>query len=141
MPHKPIKYSLILAIVALLLFTSVASASGGPPRLNGRWVETDRYDGSTINMILAGPPGGPFRVNWTESYFSLCGSRFGKGTGTAEVVDTNTLYLVVDFECFRNSNSAHFEDTLYYDPATRTLDSLTDPIVSGVDFFTRPGMH
>ena len=139
MSFRQIKQAVCLALSALLLLTSVAYARGGPPRFTGRWVAIDMVDSSTINMTLAGPPSGPFRVNWTESYFTLCGSRFGRGRGTAEVIAPNTLYLVMDFECFKNSNAAHFEDTLTYDPVTRMLDSSSDPTVSGVDFFTRPG--
>jgi len=139
MLYRQFKYSICLALLAILLLTSVAFAQGGPPRFAGRWVTIDLYDSSTINMTLSGPPGGPFRVNWTESYFSLCGSRFGRGRGTAEIIAPNTLSLVMDFECFKNTNTAHFEDTLTYDPVNNTLKSSSDPAVTGLDFFTRPG--
>lgn len=136
-----LKYAVGLAVLALLLMTTVAYASGGPPRLGGRWVTTDQVDGSTINLTLAGPPGGPFKVRWTESYFTLCDSRFGRGRGTAELIAPNTLSMIVDFECFHNSNAAHFKDVLIYDPGSRVLDSTSKPDDSGVDFFVRPGAH
>lgn len=141
MSNRQVKQAVGLAFVALLLLTTVAYAFGGPPRYVGRWLAIDQVDGSSISVTMAGPPDGPFRVTWTESYFSLCGSRWGRGRGTAEVIGPNTLYLIMDFECYRNDNSAHFEDTLYYDPATNILNSLSDSSVTGLDFFFRPGSN
>lgn len=134
--HKKIGMALSLAIMAALLLTAIAVAAG-PDRLNGRWQDVDKFDGSTINMTLAGPPSGPFRVIWTESSFTLCDdTRHGIGRGTAELTAPNTLHLELDFECFHSAATAEFETDLIYDPAAHTLDPVDES--SGATLFTRP---
>ena len=127
----------IVVILATLLSTGMVVALAAPtsPFL-GRW-ETIDGDGSDIRVVIAGPSNGPFRITWTESYFSGCGREAGivRGTGQLSQSDPYILEADLTFECFTTGYSADFHVTWLYHPGTNTLSHTAD----GIYIWHRPG--
>ena len=86
--HTRLFFSLMI-ILSLLLMPLPAPASGYTPAgaaastspFVGAWQAID-VDGSDIRLTIGGPPEGPFRITWTESYISFCGGEAGIVRGT-----------------------------------------------------------
>ena len=116
---------LFLVIILMVFSVSLAGAGGSNP-FKGHWVGTDSFDGSTLNLTIAGNPAGPLKLTWTESYFTLCEGTAGIGKGTGTQAGANTLDAEIDFTCFTTGTTLHHVLTFTYDPVSDTLTDGTD---------------
>ena len=102
-------YSSLMIILSLLLMplpspvsghTQAAEAAPVSPFV-GAWQAVD-VDGSDIRLTIGGPPNGPFRITWTESYISFCGGEAGivNGTGQLNIDDQSILEADLHLSCF-----------------------------------------
>jgi hypothetical protein len=114
-------YLSVLAICALVALPAVAHAAPPSP-FTGHWQGVD-VDGSDIRLTIAGPPNGPFRITWTESYITFCGGGPGIVTGTAWLNegDANLLDAELHVRCFTTGASGDFSALFEYRPDTNTL--------------------
>jgi hypothetical protein len=100
-------------------------AHAAPPSpFRGHWQGID-VDGSDIRLTIAGPPNGPFRITWTESYLSFCdgGPGIVRGTGWLDEDDPNLLEAELSVRCFTTGDSRDFHVTWIYDAGTNTISS------------------
>ena len=131
----------ILSIVVIfaLAFPAtfhVSAATDSP--FVGHW-ETVDVDGSDIRLAIGGPPNGPFKITWTESYISFCegGPGIIRGMAWLNEDDTNLLEADLQVECFTTGASIIFNLVWRYHPSTNTLSSVDE---SGfVTIWHRPG--
>lgn len=142
MNTKPIRkmftrilYSMIVLAMVLSVSTVVYAAANP---FVGKWEAID-VDGSDIRLVIAGPPNGPFQVTWTESYISFCNGEAGIVRGTAWLNEMYPNLLEADLyvECFTTGNATEFHLTFRYHPATNTLSSLFNAVVT---IWHRPGV-
>jgi len=111
----------ILTIAAFLVLPVIAYASS-PSVFTGHWQAIDE-DGSDIRLTIGGPPQGPFRITWTESYFSACGGEAGIIRGHGWLVEREKLAAELTLECFTTGDIWEFETTWIYDTGTDTISS------------------
>ena len=118
---KSIQILVALSVVATVLMVSSPVMAGPPSNFTGHWQAIDD-DRSDIRLTIAGPAEGPFRITWTESYFSYCGGEAGiaRGTGT---LSGNELTAELTLECFTTGNEIDFTVTWVYDAGTDTISS------------------
>jgi regulation of enolase protein 1 (concanavalin A-like superfamily) len=92
----------------------------------GHWEAID-VDASDIRLTIGGPPSGPFRITWTESYISFCVGEAGivRGTGWLNDADPHLLEADLHLECFTTGAQLDFHVTWRYDLPTDTI-SWTD---------------
>jgi regulation of enolase protein 1 (concanavalin A-like superfamily) len=92
----------------------------------GHWQAID-VDASDIRLTIGGPPSGPFRITWTESYISFCDGEAGivRGTGWLNDADPHLLEADLHLECFTTGAQWDFHVTWRYDLPTDTI-SWTD---------------
>jgi hypothetical protein len=117
----------IFAILAIALpVTQVAYAASSSPFV-GYWKATD-VDGSAIRLTIGGPPSGPFRITWLDSYMSFCGGKPGivRGTGQRNESNPNLLEAELHLKCFKSRASLDFHFVWRYHPMTGTLSSRYD---------------
>ncbi|MGB3716228.1 MAG: LamG domain-containing protein [Candidatus Promineifilaceae bacterium] len=139
---RELKWAMIVvALLVLVLVVTGFSPERSQGQVNfpnsfvGDWQAIDS-DGSDIRLTIAGPQNGPFRITWTESYFSFCNREagIGRGTGLLKVGDPYTLEANLTIECFTTGDSTNFDITWIYDPGT-------DTISSGFITWHRPGQR
>ena len=130
----------ILSIFAILAIafpaTTFAHAATNSPFL-GQWQATD-VDGSDIRLTISGRPNGPFQITWTESYISFCNREAGivRGTGQLNESNPNLLEAGLHLECFTTGEALEFHLVWRYHPATNTLSSSWNGVVT---IWHRPG--
>jgi hypothetical protein len=100
---------------------SVASAASSSPFL-GQWQATD-FDGSDMQMTIAGRAGGPFQITWMDKFINYCKGAAGlvRGTGWLDEDDSNLLDADLLLECFTTGDTLSLQLTFRYHPATNTL--------------------
>ena len=120
--HAIVVLVLVLSSAAVTALTPTGSAARKSPFV-GRWTAIDPYDASEIRLSIGGPLPGPFRITWTESYFSFCGGEAGiaRGTGRLNEGIPHLLKASLHLECPTTGNKTDFEVIWSYDLATDTI--------------------
>ncbi|HET9915016.1 MAG TPA: hypothetical protein VFQ13_24210 [Anaerolineales bacterium] len=128
----------IVVILAVLFSMTTPAYAAGPFPFVGHWQATDP-DGSDLRLTIGGPPDGPFRITWTESYIGFCNGESGiiRGAGQLNGSDPNLLEADLHLECFTTGASLDFHLVWRYHPATNTLSSRYENGV--VTIWHRPG--
>jgi len=126
MKPKMLFAAFLVAALALPLFPATGLAANASPFV-GHWVAIDYFDASDMQLVIGGPPYGPFQITWTERYISFCGGKTGlaRGTGKLNADDPNLLDADLLLKCFRAGTEVDFHVTWRYDLATDTI-SWTD---------------
>jgi hypothetical protein len=127
----------VFAICALLALPAMALAAHPSP-FAGHWEGID-VDGSDIRLTIAGPPGGPFHITWTESYISFCEGGPGKIRGSGSPIEGCPNYLDVHLhvECLQTGVTTDLYREMEYVPDTNTLKFPYDD--ERFVIFYRPG--
>lgn len=132
----------IAVILTILLSVSRVVYAAPPSPFIGHWQAVD-VDGSDIRLTIAGPPSGPYKITWTESYISFCDGEAGivRGVGWLHEVNPYILEADLHLECFTTGNSTDFHMTWRYHPTTNKLSSrIESGFWSGhVIIWSRPG--
>jgi len=106
----------------------------------GHWQAVD-IDGGDIRLTIGGPPKGPFRITWTESYFGVCGGEAGIARGTGWLSEGNPYVLEAELHltCFTTGVTLDFYPVWRYDPLTDRLTSQDEGFGGFVTTWHRPG--
>jgi hypothetical protein len=121
MQHKRRLYVVVLVICVLLALPTVAHAAHGSP-VRGVWRSID-VDGSTMRLVIAGRPDGPFRITWRDSYLTVCDGGRGiiRGWGRLIDGDPNRVEARLRVRCFETGEVTRFKVTMEYLPDTNRL--------------------
>jgi hypothetical protein len=125
MKNKTILYLLSFLIVTALLAAPISAFAKPVSPFIGTWQAIDPFDESDLRLVIAGPPGGPFQITWTESYISYCVGGPGIARGTGQLAQDDPLILDADLRlvCFTSGAKYDFHMTWTYDPGTDTISS------------------
>jgi hypothetical protein len=125
MMKQTIQYFLSFIIVTTLLAAPISAFAKPVSPFAGAWQATDVLDESDIRLVIAGPPSGPFRITWTESYISYCDGGPGIARGTGQLAQDDPFILDADLRlvCFKSGATLDFHMTWIYDPGTDTISS------------------
>ena len=111
----------VLAVCVLLAPPALAHAAHGSP-VRGTWRSVD-VDGSEMRLVIAGPPGGPFRITWRDRYLTVCDGGPGiiRGTGWLIDGDPNRVEAHLRVTCFGTGETTDFAVIMAYLPDTNRL--------------------
>jgi hypothetical protein len=125
MKNKTIQYLISFLIVTALLATPISAFAKPISPFIGNWQAIDVLDESDLRLVIAGPPGGPFQITWTESYISFCDGGPGIARGTGQLAQDDPFILDADLRlvCFTSGATLDFHMTWIYDPGTDTISS------------------
>ncbi len=106
---------IVLLGMIFALGAPVSAAQKSP--FVGNWVTTDG-DGSEMTLVIGGPVNGPFKLTWTDDYFSFCNGTAGilRGTAILNPEDANLLEADMHLQCFTTGDVLDYHTTLRYHP-------------------------
>lgn len=115
---------MVITLAVSAVGAGAAPAASPPSPFVGHWQATDT-DGSDIRLTIAGPPGGPFQITWTEDYLSVCegGPGIIRGTGVLNPDNPYLLETDLEIECHRGGTSQNLQMTFRYLDRTDTLSA------------------